>query len=547
MPSDRTDVLIVGGGPVGLALSIDLAWRGIAHVLVDRDPREARRDHPRMDQVGVRSMEHFRRLGVVGAIEAAGFPRDLPRDVVFCTGVIGHELAREPFAADAFRAPPPVSPQKHELCPQNIFDPALQRLAEASPLADIRYGARLEGFTDHGDQVDCTLVDATTGGSSVLHARFVAGCDGSGSLVARLIGVDTQAGTMLACSTNIFIDCPELSQRTQGNRAYRYILMDGSGVWASMVNIDGRALWRLQVLGDAARPSWDESAAREVIDRAIGAPIDYTLRAIVPWTRRELVADHFARGNCFLVGDAAHQFSPTGGYGMNTGLSEAFDLSWKLAAVIEGWGGPRLLASYEPERRPVALRNARRATVNFTHMRATPGDPGVFDAGPQGAATRARLGRAVRGAMQDEWESLGIHLGYSYADSPIVCAEAQAGAGAGTADSPTHYTPSARPGARAPHVWLADGRSLLDLFGHGFVLLRFAPGTDVSGLLAAAERRGVPVTVADIADPAAIALYERALVLVRPDGHVAWRGDALPDDPLALIDHVRGGGAAVTA
>lgn len=534
--SVATPVLIVGGGPVGLSLSIDLSWRGISHVLVERDARAARSDHPRMDQVGVRSMEHFRRLGITAEVEAAGFPREMRRDVVFATGVLGFELAREPFEADATRPAPPFSPQKHELCPQNFLDPALQVVAGRGPHGDLRYRTRLVALRDDGDQVQCDVQDED-GRPYTVTASYVAGCDGSGSVVARMLGIGAVERTTLACSTNIFIRSPELHTRTSGPSAYRYILIGPDGVWASMVNIDGRDLWRLQVLGNAEHPDWTEGEARVVIDRAIGAEVAYKLDSIVPWIRRELIADRFATGRCFLVGDAAHQFSPTGGYGMNTGLGEAFDLSWKLAATLDGWGGPDLLTSYETERRPVAIRNAQRATVNFQRMRATSGDPRVLDASPDGEAVRRRLGRDIRVQMGEEWDSMGIHLGYSYAGSPIVCDDGAPGQNS----HPYDYQQSASPGARAPHAWLGDGRSTLDLFGRGFVLLMFGVGLDGGALQAAAERHGVSLRCERIDDSKVARLYGAWFVLVRPDGHVAFRADQLPADCDALLDQVAGG------
>ena len=533
---DTTPVLVVGGGPVGLALSIDLAWRGIDHVLVDRDPPEARARHPRMDQVGVRSMEHVRRLGLTADIEAAGFPRTLRRDVVFTTALLGHELDREPFEADATRPAPPFSPARHELCPQNFLDPALQRAAARSPHADIRHRTTLLDLHDDGAAVRCRLRDAASGRDTTLAARYVVGCDGGGSTVAAHLGVAAETATTLARSTNIFLHSPALRARIAGPTGYRYLLVGPAGVWASMVNMDGRDVWRLQVLGAADRPDWTEAEARAAIGRALGGEVPYTLGPIVPWIRRELVMDRFAAGRCFLAGDAAHQFSPTGGYGMNTGLGEAFDLAWKLAATLDGWGGDGLLASYAAERRPVALRNARQATLNFSRMREPRRYPDLAADSPEGAAERARAGAEIRAHMHEEWDSWGIHLGYGYAGSPLVLDEPDPG----THAPPYDYVQSAAPGARAPHAWLAPGHSTLDLFGRGFVLLRFDADAEVRPLLEAAAHARMPLRVHDIADPDIARLYGRKLVLVRPDGHVAMRAEALPPDPAVVVARVRG-------
>lgn len=535
MSVEATDVLVVGGGPAGLALSIDLSWRGVRHVLVEANPPEARVDYPRMDQVGIRSMEHFRRLGVVAQIERAGFPRELPRDIVFETAVLGFELAREPVLCDALRPPPAFSPQKHEICPQHVFDPVLQAISERSTVATVRYNTRLVDFQETPEDMRCTILDVGSGRTKEIHARFLAACDGALSTVAARLRIGPAVHSTLARSTNIFIDCPALAERTAGRRAYRHILFGPDGVWGSMVNIDGRALWRLQVLGGQDRPNWSDAEVHQLIDTAIGAPVPYRLEAMVPWTRREVIAERFSAGRCFLVGDAAHQFSPTGGYGMNTGLAEAFDISWKLAAILAGWGGEGLLASYDAERRPVAIRNARQATVNFRRMRETPGEAAVLENTPRGEAVRARVGATLQKAMHDEWDSMDTHLGYIYSGSPIVCEDVNAEPSNRSAD----FRQTTTPGARAPHLWLGPDRSTLDLFGRGFVLLCFR-GADGASLQAAAHERGVSLEVVPIEDEAAARLYERRLVLVRPDGHVCWRGDTAPLDALEIIDRVRG-------
>jgi hypothetical protein len=229
--------------------------------------------------------------------------------------------------------------------------------------------------------------------------------------------------------------------------------------------------------------------------------------------------------------------SPTGGFGMNTGIQDAVDLSWKLAAVLEGWGGETLLASFDTERRPIGHRNVAEASRNLRRMLSPGPHPDLLDDTAAGAATRATLGRAFAALMRHEWFTLGIHLGYRYEGSPICV-------GDGTPappDEPGTYIPTARPGHRAPHAWLDDGRSTLDLFGRGFVLLGFGvDASEAAPLIAAAEQRGVPLSFTRVEQPDIAALYERRFVLVRPDGHVAWRADAMPADQRAVIDLVRG-------
>ena len=282
-----------------------------------------------------------------------------------------------------------------------------------------------------------------------------------------------------------------------------------------------------------------EPELREAIIRAVGRPFEFEILSTMPWIRREYVADSYGTDHVFLVGDAAHLNSPTGAFGMNTGMQDAVDIGWKLEAAIRGWAGPKLLGSYEAERRPVALRNVKEATANLERMMSTrkkkpPKE--IFESGPQAQKTREIFGAEYTEMMRQEWFTLGIHLGYVYEDSPVIAPD-------GTPPPPDEvmsYTQTARPGSRAPHVWLAPEKSTLDLFGKDFVLLRFSKDTDAQPLLTAASAKGVPLRVEDIDNADAALLYERKLVLVRPDGHVAWRGDAAPQDSSAVIDRIRG-------
>lgn len=280
-----------------------------------------------------------------------------------------------------------------------------------------------------------------------------------------------------------------------------------------------------------------ESHLQAMVRRCVGADVTCTIEGISAWEPKMTVADRFADGRVFLAGDSAHAHPPNGGLGMNTGIPDAWDLGWKLAAVLDGWGGDTLLDSYDIERRPICHRAAEESLRNYRRLTGWTREPAILDDTREGHVVREALGRHLVEENERSWHPVGIHLGYLTFPSPIVIDDGSAI----PEDDTIGYVPSARPGARAPHVWLPDGRSILDLFGPGFTLLDFgAHCTD--GLIEAARRRGVPLLVHRITTEAAASVYERRLVLVRPDGHVAWRADVEPADPLDVIDTVRGAG-----
>ena len=386
----------------------------------------------------------------------------------------------------------------------------------------------------------------SSGAVEEVHARYLVGCDGGASMVRETLGIAMVGSPVLTYTTNVIFRCPGLEKLHDKEPGYRFIFIGPEGTYATIVAIDGRDRWRFSIVGDATRRELDETEVRATIVRAMGKPFDFEVLSILPWIRRQLVAERFssALGRVFIAGDAAHLTSPTGGFGMNMGIQDAVDLGWKLEAVIRGWAGPGLLASYGVERRPVALRNVAEATSNLKRMLA-PRDsrpsPAVFEPGPVGDAARREFGARYTEMMRREWYTPGIHLGYVYENSPVIVPD-------GTPPPPdevTTYTQISRPGSRAPHVWLAGDRSTLDLFGRGFVLLRIGTeAPEATKFAQAAAARRVPLEAVALPQPEVARAYERRLVLVRPDGHVTWRGDEAPSEEEAhkILDIVRGAG-----
>jgi 2-polyprenyl-6-methoxyphenol hydroxylase-like FAD-dependent oxidoreductase len=535
----KTPVLIVGGGPVGLAMAGDLGWRGIPCVLIEKT--DGRVTQPRMDMVHVRTMEFCRRWGIVGWVEAAGYNRDYPQDNAWVTSLAdGYELGREPFPSPREEKPPPQSPQKRERCPQNFFDPVLARFAGTFAHVTRRYLTELVDLSEHRDGVTAQVIDHVTGAYETIEAQYLVACDGAGGPCRERLGIALAGNPVLTYTTNVIFRCPGFEKLHSLKPAYRFIFIGPDGTFATIVAIDGHDHWRFSLVGSREYRKLTEADLRAAIEHAVGCSFAFDILSILSWTRRELIADRYGTNRIFLVGDSAHQLSPTGGFGMNTGIQEAIDLAWKLAARLSGWGGDTLLASYEKERRPVAARNVEEAAGNLARMLSTREDrppPEIFQPGPAGDAARRVFGAKFTAVMRREWFTLGIQLGYRYENSPICVPD-------GTPAPPqetANYLQTARPGHRAPHLWLAPKQSTLDLFGRGFVLLRLgAEPIDAAPLVKTATERQVPLTLHDIRDEEAAALYQRRLVLVRPDGHVAWRGDMVPAEPAELIDKVRG-------
>jgi len=534
----RVPVLIVGGGPVGLALAGDLGWRGISCELIEQGDGSI--PTPKMNEINIRSMEFCRRWGIDEQVHNCPFPADWPMDVVFVTAMGGYELARQPRPARRDQRPTPLSPMSRQCCAQTWFDPILQRFARGFPGVTLRYGRQLTGFEIVGDGVIAEIRDTATGETETVHADYLAACDGATSFVRRTLGIGLSGPGVLGHPLHLFFRAPGLLERCGREIGTFFMAIDRDGLWANIRIVDpDNALWRLMVLDAGPGMTEDKVDRAAYLRRALGFDLEVEWLGVSVWTRRGVVADDYQRdGRIFLVGDAAHQLSPTGALGMNTGLGDAVDLGWKLAARIEGWGGDGLLASYDAERRPAGARNVAISTEFYQeHEAFSQSLAAIEEDSAEGAALRARFGEALVRDIARMLVSNGTQLGYRYDPSPI-CVPDGTEAPPDEADT---YHPVARPGSRAPHLWLADGRSTLDLFGKGFVALRVGDKPPAAAPLSeAAARRGVPLEIVDLRGAEAQDAYQAGLVLVRPDGHVAFRGDSVPADAAALIDRVRG-------
>lgn len=523
-------VLVVGAGPVGLALACELGWRGIACTVLEHGDGSV--TFPAGEAIFIRTMEHLRRWGIAGRVLESPFPRDYPRNVVFLTRLMGREVARFDRMSNgqAVARAGELSPEAHMWCPKMFFDPLLAGLARSLPSVDLRYGVEMTSFRQDGDRVTVQATSAD-GTEATFSADYLAACDGGRSQVRRGLGIEFEGTFAEGHNYSIYFRASGLLGRQPHGRASQYLTLS-TRHRSSLAAVDGRELWRLSLYVDP-----DEAARIDpmacILD-AIGEPVETEILKAQPWSGHRVVARSYRSGRVFLAGDAAHMLWPKGGFGANTGIGDAVDLGWKLAATLDGWAGPGLLDSYEAERRPIAVPNVEEAAGH----RAADGQiesGALLEApGADGEAARGRAREQILRTRWKEWNTVGVQLGYRYGDSPVAVADGTPA----PPSSPSEYVPTTWPGSRAPHVWLDAGRSVLDAFGHGFVLVHRGRH-DVAALLAAA--RGLCVPLRDLLlPPHAHALYERELVLVRPDGHVAWRSDDLPADFGPILDHVRG-------
>jgi 2-polyprenyl-6-methoxyphenol hydroxylase-like FAD-dependent oxidoreductase len=480
-------------------------------------------------------MELLRRWGIADEVRRSGFPPDQPRDISFVSRMTTYELARfpRPTNADRRTTTQGLSPEGGVWWPKFWFDPALRARAVAESTVDLRFQWTCEGFDDDSHGVSVRLSSAKHG-LRTIRGRFLLACDGAGSPTRKTVGIASvrDSGRTRARWQGAFVALPGLRRRIPHAPAVQYYPINPRRMIFG--SLDGDDVWRVTYpLKDGEQPTFGDvrSTIADALDCTVGEVEVFDTRE---WSGDAVVAESFRSGHVLLAGDAAHRMWPSGGHGMNTGLGDVANLGWKLEAVLHGWAPDALLDTYTAERRPHAERMVRRAWHNYRVDNAILPDPTLDD--PAQEEARAFAGRRIVATRQAEWRSLGVQLGLRYPDSPLVVSD-------GTPeppDDPEEYVPTARPGHRAPHIALADGRSVLDLFRGRFTLLNIAPAAD-SGLLAKAFRdRGIPLDEEWTGVAGTRELYGCAIALVRPDGIVAWRGDTCPDDPELVVDKVIG-------
>ena len=528
---------------MGLTLAMDLGWRGVPSLLFE-ERWSAEPPNPKCNTTNARSMEHFRRLGCAERLRAAGLPVDHPTHVVYATRLSGHLLARLNLPPSSLRRQDtgaldegwPTPEPQHRIS-QIFVEPILYHHARTFPGVEIRRGWRVEDFAQRNGEVSVEVIEIASGRRETHRARYLVGCDGGRSTIRRQLGIELRGIEVIGRNVSVYFRAPNLIEHDRNGPAWMYWIVNKDQL-ATLVALDGRELWLLH-LAVPADKDFDDIDLKVAIPAALGVEVPMEILGLERWTSRRLVADRYRDRDVFLAGDAAHIWIPLGGFGMNAGIGDATHLAWLFSADYHGWAGTRLLDAYEAERRPIGdLVSGAAVQIMRNRGPAMRVQDGLEDNTAAGDAMRLAMGERIVAADASQFNSVGVQLGYYYDNSPINVND-------GTPPplfSLDRYLPTSRPGSRAPHVWLRDGKALYDALGPDFTLLRLGnPPHEVRALEAAAKNRRVPLSVLDVPEPEVLATYEDfPLVLIRPDQHVAWRGRKPPSDPLALIDRIRG-------
>ena len=524
----KCEVLIVGAGPVGLTLAIDLGKRGIHCTLIEQ--KDAPQFLPKMERANARTMEMYRRIGLADPIRQAGLRGDCPMDVYVVLSLNEPPLLRlrypstdEAAANGRLTNDGTGSLEPYQLISQYTLEPLLKQIAESLPTVTVRFGTEFISLEQDNEGVSATVKSGGT--TETIRATYLVGCDGGTSPVRKQLGIKLRGeGSMMEFRQALF-RCDELFDKLPlGNgpgRGRHYHVADNKASFLIMQ--DSTVHWTLHAVVGS------DEAMKTQFEKVIGFPVKYEMLSCFPWRQNLLLADRYRDQRVFLAGDAAHLVIPTGGLGMNTGVGDAFDLSWKLAGTLQGWGGENLLGSYSHERRQVGERNvgaSRYASIGRRKWRSMY-RANITENTPEGKQNRETLASVANVEQRKTNEMTGAEMGYRYVDSPIIM---------DIPGGPEHlfreYVPSTWPGARLPHVWLNDGSALQDKLPiDRYTLLKLGnTSTDSTALEQAFSALAAPLMVLEVPDQVARDLYSFDLVLLRPDMHIVWRGMQVPED-----------------
>ena len=530
-----TDVLIVGGGPVGLSLAVELGLRGIATILVEKNHRTG--NQPRAKMTNIRTMQHFRRWGISEALRLASPLRpDYPTDIVFKTRLFGKTLTVIENAYEGAKRRDPRFPEPAQWVPQYTVEAVLKERASASPSVALKFDTELIDFKESDSRVSARLRSSITGSESVIRAKYLVGADGARSAVRNLIGSQLEGERAFGHHYNVILRIPELTTDPPHPRAIFYWLLNPDCP-AGLARL-GDDKWAIAFTLPPGNNDLDDTAIAKRVAAAVGKPIDFEILTRDAWGAHRLIADKYSNGRVFLAGDACHLLPPSGGFGMNLGIADSVDLGWKLAATLDGWGGTSLLTTYQTERKPVHQRTIGEAVANHSVLSEHLLKADLDDDSATGDALRAAVVEEILASKSRQYKTVGIVLGSRYSHSPIIVDD---GSHPPIEDC-SDYVPSACPGSLTPHAWLQDGSSLYDHLGQGFTLLLISDqgASAANSLVTAAHACRLPLKSLDLRREGLCDLFAASLILVRPDQHVAWRKSSAAFDAEEVVAKVRG-------
>ncbi len=528
-----------------MTLAMDLASRGVRTVVAELrhkgEPPNVKCNH-----VSARSMEIFRRLGVAKAIREAGLPAEYPNDISYRVSFTGRELSRIPIPCrrDRYTAKGgpdtwwPTSEPPHRIN-QIYLEPVLFKHAEQTRGLTLLNRVEIERFEQTPTEVIAYGKQLDGGVRLIVRSDFLIGCDGGRSAVRKAIGAKLTGTPVVQRVQSTFIRAPALLSMSNQTPAWATFSLnpDRSG---NVYAIDGCETWLVHNYLKEDEQEFDsvdrDWALRTIL--GVGPEFRYEIISKEDWIGRRLVADKFRQDRVFICGDAAHLWVPMAGYGMNAGIADAANLAWLLAAHLSGWAPASILDAHEAERLPITEQVSVFAMNHALSLSRQRGEvPSNINADDEaGDHARKEFGRKAYELNVQQYCCGGLNFGYFYDNSPLIAYDEEDPPAYGMAD----FTPSTVPGCRVPHVFLRDGRSLYDALGPNYTLLRLDPKVDVAPLLLEAKRLNVPIDLLDVISDDAQAVYDRLLVLARPDQHVAWRGNSVPSEAGELVELISG-------
>nr|WP_281377833.1 FAD-dependent monooxygenase [Sphingobium subterraneum] len=525
-------VIIVGAGPAGLALAIELGSRSIPCLVIEKNDRTG--VAPRAKLTNVRTREHLRRWGIAQRLaDAAPLGVEYPSNIVFVTRLGGRSITR---FENAFFCGPGQDQRYSEHAqwiPQYKLEAELLAHVSTFPCVDVALAHELIGYDQDEEQVRVHIRDVTSGEVQTVSAAYLVGADGARSTVRELAGIEMQGAYGLSHNYNTIFEAPGIAEAHGHGPGIHYWQLNGE-LPSTIGPMDVGDRWYFIPMGLPKGERFSDEEMPDILRRATGLDLPFRVLSSDYWVASRLLADRYSDGRVFLIGDACHLHPPFGGHGMNMGVGDSVDLGWKMAAVLQGWGGPTLLDSYEAERRPVHETFLEETAINHATAANKLFREGVEDSTEEGDRVRREVAEFIQETKKREFYSLNIVLGYSYFGSPII--ERNETDPEIWKPGPD-YIPSASAGSLAPHRWLSDDSSLYDKFGTGYTMLVLDAQSrgDAENLREQAAKLAIPFDIVSLFDPTVRELYEAPLVLVRPDQHIAWRGIVPPANLLMVV------------